>query len=180
MKRREALQSLGLASTHALFPSILSGFMASCSAPTETSATTFFFTDEEQAAVIKAIDLILPETNSKAASSTNTHMFLDEIFAKCLTNDQQQVMREGLSQLVAAMQAKEPGAELTTIDQSAFSGNEEHAWFMAFKKYTLIGFFTSKEGETVASNYVAVPGDYQGDTKLDENTLNYGNTALRF
>ncbi|MEQ8469718.1 MAG: gluconate 2-dehydrogenase subunit 3 family protein [Marinoscillum sp.] len=179
MKRREALQTLGLASTHALFPSILTGFIASCSSPTPES-DGLFFSQAEQKAVIKAIDLILPSTKSKAASEANTHLFLDEVFAKCMNADQQQIMHEGLAQLIDAMESTNFIGALETIDHNAFANTDEFAWYKAFKKYTLIGFFTSQEGETVASNYLAVPGDYQGDVTIDDTTLNYGHTWLKF
>ena len=44
----------------------------------------------------------------------------------------------------------------------------------------MIGFFTSQEGETKASNYVKVPEEYKGEIKMDANTLNYGKTSLHY
>ena len=44
----------------------------------------------------------------------------------------------------------------------------------------MIGFFTSDEGETKASNYVKIPGDYKGEIPLDDHTLNFGKTFLHY
>jgi hypothetical protein len=44
----------------------------------------------------------------------------------------------------------------------------------------MIGFFTSQEGETKASNYVKIPDRYKGEIKPDANTLNYGTTFLHY
>ena len=47
MQRRTLLQSLGLVTTHALFPSILSGFLAGCTRPGEADYEPLFFSEEE-------------------------------------------------------------------------------------------------------------------------------------
>lgn len=181
MKRRNALKTIGGISTHILFPSILAGFLASCKSQTIKDKTLFFFTQDEMDWVIKIIDLIIPETNSTSASKTGTHFFLDEIFAKCLSNEEQIEIRNGLQGLISSIEKHEtPEKYLKEIDHDAYSEDSDQSWFITFKKYTMIGFFTSFEGMTKASNYVAVPGEYIGDMDADENTLNHGLTSLRY
>ncbi|MDW7693896.1 gluconate 2-dehydrogenase subunit 3 family protein [Flammeovirgaceae bacterium SG7u.111] len=183
MNRREVLQSMGMISAHALFPSILSGFVASCTSPEKQAATfsPLFFTQQELDEIAQVIDVIIPATKTKSASEVNTHLFLDEVFAKCLTADQQKVMREGVSNLLPAFEkAEDKLSLLTEIDKKAYDNDESTAYFRTLKQYTLVGFFTSQEGETKASNYVKFPGDYDGDVKVDENTLNNGDTSMRY
>ncbi len=183
MNRREVLQSMGMISAHALFPSILAGFVTSCSSPEKQAAafSPLFFTQQELDGVAQVIDVIIPATKTKSASEVNTHLFLDEVFAKCLTADQQKVIKEGLATLIPAFEkAEDKLAFLTEIDQKAYANDESTAYFRILKQYTLVGFFTSQEGETKASNYAKFPGDYNGDVKVNENTLNNGDTGMRY
>ena len=178
MKRRDMLKALGLASSHALFPSVLSGFISGCSSSAES---LLFFTEQEFGIVTEIIDIILPETKSAAASATGTQFFLDEVFAKCLPEEQQSAIKTGLQNFKIPLESSPNKLELLAeLDQRAFRYEPDALWFMAIKQYAMVGFFTSKEGETVASNYQPVPGEYQGDIPADSNTLNYGETGLRF
>lgn len=183
MNRRTLIQTLGLASTHALFPSILAGFVAGCrNAPqTDEEYAPVFFTGKELATVREVVDIILPATKSRSAAEVNTHHFLDEVFHKCMNAEQQALIREGVAQLVPVLaKAKDKAALLSEIDQKAYAGEEEHSYFRAIKQYALVGFFTSQEGMTVASNFVKFPGDYKGEIPCDEQMLNYGKTDMRY
>ena len=181
MKRREVIQSLGLVSSHLLFPSILSGFMMSCSKLEKQVYTPVFFNLQEFEIIREIVDIILPATNTKSASQVKTHQFLDEVFAKCMTSAQQSLIKEGLSKLIPALTSCENKKELLIdIDLKAYNNDERSAYFKTIKQYTLISFFTSQEGTTKASNYLQFPGDYKGDIPLKETTLNYGKTSLHF
>ncbi len=183
MKRRTAIQSIGLVTTHALFPSILTSFLAGCANGSKATPDPepTFFTEQEMESLKEVIDLILPETNTRSASAVGTHRFMDEVFVKCLPLEQQKMISEGFTAFLPKFQSTENKLDLLTqIDQQAFSGNEAHSWFIPVKQYAMIGFFTSQEGTTKASNYVPVPGDYQGDIPADENTLNYGLTSQHY
>ena len=180
MNRRKVIQSLGLASTHVLFPSILASFVAGCQNPNEAYEPAFF-TPEEFDVVRQVVDVILPATKTRSASQVNTHHFLDEVFEKCLTPEQQALIREGLSKLMPQFLAAGNKHELLAdIDKKAYENDEPAAWFRSIKQYTLVGFFTSEEGTTKASNYVKIPGDYKGEISSDGNTLNYGKTSLQY
>jgi hypothetical protein len=154
MNRRQLLHSLGLLSAHAMFPVVLS---------------------------IQVIDIIIPATQTLSASQVDTHLFLDRVFANCMTDDQQKIMREGLAHLSSGFaSAPDKLKYLTDVDQRAYANNEAAAYFKAIKQYTLVGFFTSQEGTTKASNYVKVPEAYRGEVPANESTLNYGKTNLQF
>lgn len=183
MNRRSTIQSLGIISAHALFPGILANFVLSCQRDQSDlvrQEPTFFDAGTFQA-LPALIDRIIPATQTQSASETGVHYFLDEIFEKCLPPALQDSLQKGITKLVTDLQsATDPEAFLTEVDQKAYSGNSNYAFFIPLKQYTLVGFFTSQEGMTKASNYVKVPGEYQGDIEADENTLNYGKTDMRY
>jgi hypothetical protein len=181
MNRRQAIQSLGLISSHAVFPSVLSSFLASCQAEEQTDYIAEFFTSDQMKTIIETVDIIIPETKTKSASQVGTHEFLDQVFSKCLSKDQQQIIREGITQLTSGLLfADDKQKYLSDLDQSAYSNDASSAYFKTIKQYALVGFFTSQEGTTKASNYVKVPEAYKGEIPADENTLNYGKTNLHY
>ncbi|MBL7740638.1 MAG: gluconate 2-dehydrogenase subunit 3 family protein [Chitinophagaceae bacterium] len=181
MERREAVKSLALVSGHVLFPSVLATFVAGCSNRDMSGYRPVFFTDKEYKAITEIIDLIIPATTTASASQVNTQVFLDQLFSQCMTGEQQQLVRDGLSQLLPQLdKAKDKAAFLAETDKKTFAKDESLAWFKTIKKFTLVGFFTSREGTTRASHYVKVPDGYKGEIKVDSHTLNYGKTSLHF
>jgi len=69
---------------------------------------------------------------------------------------------------------------INKIDAAAFKDDADKTWFRIFKKLTLIGYFTSLQGMTMALNYVKVPGEYKacipykkGDKALAKTFLQY-------
>ena len=172
MTRRELIQSLGLVSGHALFPSVLSGFLTNCANKEVPDYSAGFFTTDEMKSVIEIIDIILPATKTKSASEVSTHLFLDEVFTKCMTPQQQELIKEGLSRCIPALSdAEDKDKFVVELDRKAYAGDDDYAWFKTVKQYTLIGFFTSQEGTTKASNYVKVPEAYKAEIGVDERLI---------
>ena len=181
MNRRQLLQSLAAASGHALFPSVLASFLSACNREDLSAYAPSFFTKDEYQAVTDIIDIIIPATKTKSASQVNTQVFLDQVFGQCLAEPEQTALKKGLRDLIPGFrQASDKLQLITEVDQKAYGGDESAAWFRLIKQYTMIGFFTSQEGETKAGNYVKVPEGYQADIPLDDNTLSYGKTFLHY
>lgn len=178
IKRRQVIGSLSLATSHILFPTILSGFISGCGRDDHEG---IFFSEQEMKLIREIIDLIVPVTKTASASQVDTHYFLDEVFARCLEIELQELIKEGLQSFKHSFQSSDnPFELLSDVDAKAYAGDDEYSWFIPIKQYTLIGFFTSQVGTTKASNYVPVPGEYRGEILLDEQTQNYGLTALRY
>ena len=181
MNRRQVIQSLAFVSGNAMFPAVLSSFLSSCTNRDMSGYTPTFFNKDQYATITDIIDIIIPATKTKSASQTNTQVFLDQVFSQCLTAEEQVALRAGLQKLIEGFEiAKDRLQYIRDIDQKAYSNDESVAYFKTLKQYTMIGFFTSQEGETKASNYVKSPGDYKGEIPLDHETLNYGKTFLHY
>jgi hypothetical protein len=181
MKRRDAVKTTGAITGHVLFPSVLLGFLQSCNSTKRGQYKPVFFTPDEFQWLKKTIDIIIPKTGSSSASESGTHEFLDQVFFHCFEQNQQQQIRIGIEQLVASLKkTDDPVKLIMQADQEAYNDNETYAYFRILKQYTLVGFFTSREGETEASNYVQVPGRYEGDIEATPETKNWGYTSLRY
>lgn len=181
MNRRHAIQSIALITGNVMFPSVLSSFLSGCAHRDMSSYEPTFFTKDQFAAITEIIDFIIPATKSKSASQVNTQVFLDQVFTQCLNSEEQAELKSGVETLVKDFgHAKDKRQFLIETDKKTFSNDEDGAYFKAIKKYTLIGFFTSQEGETKAGNYVKIPEGYKGEIAADAGTLNYGKTWLHY
>jgi hypothetical protein len=181
MDRRSVIKTLGFVSLHALYPSVLAAFLSGCRSADADKTIGAFFSEEEMGLVKEVIDLLLPATQTASASKVNVHLFLDDVFASCLDEEQKKVVREGFAHLQKNWsEASDKTALLATLDQQAYSGDEDAAWFKTLKQSTLIGFFTSQEGTTRAGVYQKIPEKYIGEVRIDENALAHGRTSLNF
>jgi hypothetical protein len=181
MNRRQLIQSLAVVSGHVMFPTVLSSFLTGCTNQDMSDYKLVFFTEPEYKSIISIIDIIIPATKTKSASQVNTQIFLDQVFDQCMTAEQQAVIKAGLKQLIPGFEkAPDKLQFITSLDKQAYDNVEEVAYFKIIKQYTMIGFFTSQEGTTKASNYVKIPDEYKSEIKTDANTLNYGKTFLHY
>jgi hypothetical protein len=181
MNRRQLIQAMAVITGHAMFPSVLSSFLTGCANAEMSGYVPTFFSKDEFNSMAEIIDVIIPATKTKSASQVYTHVFLDQVFTQCLDKDAQTKLKDGIKDLVKGFNdAKDKIQYVTAIDKKAFDKDETVAYFKTIKRFTMIGFFTSKEGEEKASNYVKIPSEYKGEIALDANTLNYGKTNLQY
>lgn len=181
MNRRELLQSMALLTGSAMLPPVLSTFLTGCANKDMSGYLPTFFTKEEYGTIAEIIDIIIPATKTKSASQVNTQVFLDQVFTQCFTREEQATMRTGIESLIQGFNdAKNKQQFIIDLDKKAFADDKHAAYFKTLKQYTMIGFFTSQEGETKASNYVKIPDAYKGEIAMDAHTLNYGKTSLHF
>lgn len=181
MNRREVIKSMGIISLHSLFPSVLAGFVSACRSGEVHEKQWMFFTPEEGLLIIAVIDRIIPATRTCAASEAGVHFFLDEVFARCMLKEQQELIRKGLSALAIQWNGEEDKTSLVAgLDEKAFAGAEEAAWFKTLKQYTLIGYFTGKEGTLKAGDYQKLPDGFVGEVPAGENTRAHSKTFLKF
>jgi hypothetical protein len=164
--RRTFLRGASVLMGHAAFGQVMTAFAA---APRQ--ATYFGATDM---ATLKAlVDVILPATDSPAASAADTHYFIDLAIPACASAAAQKTFRAALqsfgerkfgqlapSEQVAMLKARAAADMPLDYDQS---------FFKILKDYTLSGYFLSEVGATQALAYERVPGGYQGDVPLAAN-----------
>src|SRR5262245_40558919 len=135
-------------------------------------------------------ETILPETSSPGAKAAKTGAFMAVMVTATYTARDQQVFREGLSQLESAcrarhgvglMQASAPQrlSLLQVLDREQKTAMEERAnaprsrapaappaeerpahYFRMMKELTLLGYFTSEVGYTKAMRYLESPGRF--------------------
>jgi hypothetical protein len=148
---------------HAAFGQVMTAFAAS---PRQAS----FFTDAEMATLRALVDVILPATDSPAASAADTHFFIDLAIPACATALAQKTFRDGLKAMGKQRFANLPPAEQVAVLKARAAADEappyDQSFFKILKDYTLTGYFLSEVGATQALAYERVPGGFQGDLLL--------------
>ena len=164
--RRSFLRGASILLGHAALGQVLTAFAA---APRKAA----FFSPAEMATLASLVDVILPATDSPAASAADTHYFIDLAIPACASDAAQKTFRAGLQALAAQkfekLSSNEQIALLKTRAASDMPLVYDRSFFKILKDYTLCGYFLSEVGATQALAYERVPGGYQGDLPLRPN-----------
>lgn len=168
--RRSFLRGTSALLAHASFPQVLATFLTSRAAVAASQRDPTFLSRAEMTRVAILVDLILPETDSPAATAAGTHEFIDAAMTACATIKQQSTFRSGLAALTAdgfdSMDVREQIAWLQRRAATDIALPYDESFFKILKDYTLTGYFYSEIGATRALAYDRVPGGYQGDIAL--------------
>jgi hypothetical protein len=137
-------------------------------AATPRKATTF--SEPEMRALAALVDLILPATDSPAASAADTHYFIDLAIPACATPAAQKTFRKGLASFASKGLERMPADKQVALLKARAEKDQalpyDQSFFKILKDYTLTGYFLSETGATKALAYEAVPGGYWGDLPL--------------
>jgi hypothetical protein len=151
---------------HAAFGQVMSAFAA---APRKAT----FFNDAEMETLRALVDVILPATDSPAASAADTHYFIDLAIPACANANAQNTFRDALDAFGQHRFARlAPAAQVKLLESRAAIDMDlpyEISFFKILKDYTLTGYFLSEVGATQALAYERVPGGFQGDLPLAAN-----------
>jgi hypothetical protein len=164
--RRSFLRGASVLMGHAAFGQVMTAFAA---APRKAT----YFTAAELETVRSLVDVILPATDSPAASAADTHYFIDLAMPACASADAQKTFRAALKQLGTQKFASRAPADQQSLLKARAEADillpYDQSFFRILKDYTLTGYFLSEIGATQALAYERVPGGYQGDVPLAAN-----------
>ncbi len=184
MNRRYLLKGMGAIVLYSSFPAILSEFISSCNSK-DKKLRAGFFSDDEFHLLEQITDILLPATSTPGALDAQVPYFLDLVVKSCLNNSDQQMIKRGLQKVneqekFSSLSSAGKLSAVKKIDEAAFKGDADKAWFMIIKKLSLIGYFTSQEGMTKALNYVKVPGRYDACIPYEKGEKALAKTFLMY
>lgn len=129
-----------------------------------------FFSESELRTLAALVDVILPATDSPAASAADTHYFIDLAIPACAAPVAQKVFRKGLGSFASKRFEHLPADKQIALLKERAAKDQalpyDQSFFKILKDYTLTGYFLSETGATKALAYEAVPGGYWGDLPL--------------
>src|SRR5262245_45742432 len=162
--RRAFLRGASVLMGHAALGQVVAAFAAS---PRKAS----HFNESEMRTLRALVDVILPATDSPAASAADTHYFIDLAVPACASAAAQKTFRAGLAAFAGyeALAPAEQMAKLKTRATADIALDYDASFFKILKDYTMTGYFLSGIGATQALAYERVPGGFWGDLPLAPN-----------
>lgn len=179
MTRRDLLQNVAIL----LGGSIVGGSVFSisgCKSAGDEKKINALFSESQVALMNEIADTILPTTSSPGAKAANVGNFMSVMVLDCYTEKDQKVFMDGLKKIdelsdkqfsnsFMKADAKQRTELLTALDKEQKEYQEKKGkddpshYFRMMKELTILGYFTSKEGATMALRYIPVPGHYDGN-----------------
>lgn len=162
--RRAFLRGASVLMGHAALGPVLTAFAA-------TPRKASHFNEAEMGTLRALVDVILPATDSPAASAADTHFFIDLAVPACASPVAQKTFKEGLAAFAGyeKLSAAEQVAKLKARAAADIEKDYDASFFKILKDYTMVGYFLSEVGATQALAYERIPGGFKGDLPLEPN-----------
>ncbi len=183
MNRREALkQGFIVIGGTVVSGAAVSSMLVGCQADARAALNWVpeALTAEQASIITKAIDTIIPKTDTPGAVEAGVPQLFD-LFVKddIFTDEDKQKMMDGLAALDIQAQEKygksfanlsdeEAFEHLSALDKNFVEGKDEDGFFGDLKNFTVFAFANSELGGTQHLQYDAVPGGYSGCVPIEE------------
>jgi len=130
---------------------------------------------EQLAQLALIVDLILPATETPAASALDVHGFIDHQLKHCYGTEQQNNFVSGLERidqlavksfntLFSRINEEQQISVLTVMETGESSIDSQDKDFIhQLKALTLLGYYTTEIGASQELSYLTIPGGYKGD-----------------
>jgi hypothetical protein len=186
MNRRDALGRVALLMGGTLSAPTLLAFLEGCKSANDTFTGTIFpFSAERKTLVSEIAELIIPKTDTPGAKEAKVGEFIEKMLLDCYPAKDQDSFHQGLQELedrnflkarpaeqIAILKEMEAAAKTAMVEAAeekkkySDTGKEYTEkgvpFFRLMKELTLIGYFTSEPGATLALDYLPIPGRYDG------------------
>lgn len=119
MDRRRVLKNMGLSLGYMVATPTLLGIVQSCKSEPAISWTPEFLTQDQGAVLTKLVDIILPKTDTPAASEMQVDIFIDRFAKDVMEKEQQDFLQMSMAKFTekaSADSGKESVADLTSED----------------------------------------------------------------
>ncbi|MCB0587849.1 MAG: gluconate 2-dehydrogenase subunit 3 family protein [Phaeodactylibacter sp.] len=184
MERRDVLKYTALLAGASVSAPLISVILSGCNTDPAVHADPgqlAFFSPEEFALLTTLTDLILPKTDSPAASDVGVPQTIDSMVGNVFKEEDKENFRKGFDALSGYLKAEtqgrgisglEPGEQLGLLQK--LEGSTEEKWeaarstFLSLKQQTIAYYLSTKEIATKYLTYLPVPGEYKACISLEE------------
>lgn len=181
MNRREALkQGFLVIGGTVVTGAAVSSMLVSCQTEAGMSWTPEALTETQAKIITKAMDTIIPTTDTPGAVDAGVPQLLDQFVKNGIFGaEDAKKMTDGIAALdaqaqeqfgkpFASLSGEEAMEHLSALDQAFVEGKDEGGFFGDLKNFTVFAFATSEAGGTQHLQYNGVPGDYSGCVPIEE------------
>ncbi|HMQ46791.1 MAG TPA: gluconate 2-dehydrogenase subunit 3 family protein [Saprospiraceae bacterium] len=179
MDRRTILKYTALATGTAVSTPLLSVILSGCrsEAAALEGYQPKFFTGQEMKELQQLVDVILPKTDTPAASELGVHQVIDSMAGEVYPSEFQKEFRSAYDGLSAYLkgeefQNKDLTAQVELLQKLETSDKEAlelvQQAFIHLKQQTIAYYLSTEEIGTKYLNYLPVPGEYKSCITVEE------------
>lgn len=181
VSRRELIQFFALGCAGLLSTDVLAGTPGAVREATGPVRQGQLLSSSQMHLLRELAEVIIPETDTPGAGSTDTHGFIDDQLANCRAPDEAARFVADLDRVGASVEqhwgkflpdlaSEERLAVMHAIalGKTPFDGFGSR-FFYLLKSLTIVGYYSSEAGASQELVYLPVPGGYRGDFKLSDN-----------
>lgn len=175
MERREALKKMAFLMGGAISATTMGVLFESFTVYNPEQGTTYSFLATDEEILAEFAEIILPTTkNSPGAKAAGLGTLIPLIIKDCYPPNLQQVFKKGYEDMLALSKMKfnkeflslntaEKNQLMKELKQETIDNNREPSFFLIARDLTLLGYFSSEIGCTMAREYLPIPGKYDGN-----------------
>ena len=176
MERREALKKIAFLMGGAISATTI-GVLFESFTVYNPDSNTYSFTATDEEILAEFSEIILPTTpNSPGAKAAGIGALIPLIIKECYPSNLQEVFKNGFQDMLAKSKTKfnkeflnlnneEKNLLMNELKQETIDNNKEPSFFLIARDLTLLGYFSSEIGCTIAREYLPIPGRYDGNTE---------------
>lgn len=176
MERREALKKIAYLMGGAISATTM-GVLFESFTVLEPEKHTYFYSATDEDILAEYSEIILPATTqSPGAKAAGVGALIPLIIKECYPPKLQEVFKNGFDTMLAQCKTKfnkeflslsheEKNQLMNELKQQAIENNLEPSFFLIARDLTLLGYFSSEVGCTMAREYLPIPGRYDGDVE---------------
>lgn len=175
MERREALKKMAFLMGGAISATTMGVLFESFTVYNPEQGTTYSFLATDEEIFGEFAEIILPTTtNSPGAKAAGVGTLIPLIIKDCYPLNLQEIFKKGFEDMLAKCRTKfnkeflslnsaEKNQLMKELKQETIDNNREPSFFLIARDLTLLGYFTSEIGCTIAREYLPIPGKYDGN-----------------
>ncbi|WP_348824785.1 gluconate 2-dehydrogenase subunit 3 family protein [Flavobacterium aestuarii] len=174
MERREALKKIAFLMGGAISATTM-GVLFESFTVLEPEKSSYFYTATDEDILAEYSEIILPATaKSPGAKAAGVGALIALIIKDCYPANLQAVFKKGFDEMLVLSKTKfnkeflslndeEKKQLMNELKQQSIDNNHEPSFFLIARDLTILGYFSSEIGCTMAREYLPIPGKYDGN-----------------
>lgn len=171
MKRREILRRTAVITGAAVSAPLALSLLSGCKtdAAEAMSDALSFFSSDDMSLVQKAIDIIIPRTDSPSASDVGVHKMIDHMVGNVYKQEDRDAYSSAMSGLLSHLSSSDDMEQaIGDLEQPSSGGNALSSAYAQLKQQAIAYYLSSEEIGTKYLNYLPIPGEYLACISLEE------------
>jgi hypothetical protein len=174
MERREALKKIAYLMGGAISTTTM-GVLFESFAVLEPENNTYSYLATDEDILAEFAEIILPtNSSSPGAKAAGLGAFIPLLIKDCYPTKLQEVFKNGFQDMLTKCKTKfnkeflnlsieEKNQLMSELKQETIDANSEPSFFLLARDLTILGYFSSEIGCTMAREYLPIPGRYDGN-----------------